>query len=62
VEPDSSALNNILSTSLNPIHNEPRIGDVKHSLADISKEKLLGYHPEVSFEEGLRKTLEGFHQ
>ena len=36
-----------------------RTGDVKHSLADISKaEKLLGYKPLISFETGLAKTIE----
>ena len=35
-----------------------RAGDVKHSLADISKtEKALGYKPLVNFEEGLKKTV-----
>ena len=38
-----------------------RAGDVKHSLADISKaEKLLGYKPLVHFEEGLKKTVEWY--
>lgn len=39
----------------------PRLGDVKHTRADISKiKKLLGYDLRVSFEEGLRKTVEWF--
>jgi UDP-glucose 4-epimerase len=34
---------------------------VTHSLADISAaKKFLGYEPKVSFEEGLRKTVEFF--
>jgi UDP-glucose 4-epimerase len=38
-----------------------REGDVKHSLADISRsEKQLGYHPRVNFEEGLRRTVEWY--
>jgi nucleoside-diphosphate-sugar epimerase len=38
-----------------------RAGDVKHSLADISKaEKHLGYRPSVYFEEGLKKTVEWY--
>jgi UDP-glucose 4-epimerase len=38
-----------------------REGDVKHSLADISSaEKHLGYKPQVSFEEGLRRTIEWY--
>jgi UDP-glucose 4-epimerase len=40
-------------------HTKARPGDVKHSRADISKaERILGYRPQVSFEEGLRKTVE----
>lgn len=35
-----------------------RAGDVKHSLADLSRaEKYLGYKPSVDFEEGLRRTI-----
>jgi len=56
-------IDDLLATSLTPAYAEPRAGDVKHSLADISKaEKLLGYHPKVSFEEGLGKTIEGIRQ
>lgn len=39
----------------------PRLGDVRHTRADISKaRKLLGYNPQVDFEEGLKKTIEWF--
>jgi len=35
-----------------------RAGDVKHSLADMTRaEKHLGYKPSVSFEDGLRLTI-----
>jgi nucleoside-diphosphate-sugar epimerase len=38
-----------------------KIGDVKHSLADINKaNRILGYDPQVDFEEGLRKTVDWF--
>jgi UDP-N-acetylglucosamine 4-epimerase len=40
-----------------------RTGDVKHSLADITKAKqLLGYDPEISVEEGLRRTFDWYKQ
>jgi nucleoside-diphosphate-sugar epimerase len=40
-----------------------RAGDVKHSLADLSRtEKALGYTPKVSFEEGLRSTVEWYRE
>jgi UDP-N-acetylglucosamine 4-epimerase len=46
-----------------PVYGPERKGDVKHSLADISKaEKLLGYHPGVSVEEGLRKSFEWYRE
>ena len=38
-----------------------RAGDVKHSLADLSRtEKYLGYKPLVNFEEGLRRTVDWY--
>jgi UDP-glucose 4-epimerase len=38
-----------------------RAGDVKHSLADLSRaEKHLGYKPQVQFEEGLRRTIDWY--
>src|SRR6266436_8305560 len=38
-----------------------RAGDVKHSLADISRaEQYLGYKPKVDFEEGLSRTIEWY--
>jgi UDP-glucose 4-epimerase len=38
-----------------------RTGDVKHSLADISRaEQYLGYKPKVDFEEGLGRTIEWY--
>jgi UDP-N-acetylglucosamine 4-epimerase len=50
-------------SNLQPIHGPERQGDVKHSLADISKARtLLGYDPIVSVEEGLRKTLRWYQE
>jgi UDP-glucose 4-epimerase len=44
-----------------PRYAETRTGDVKHSLADISRAKeAFGYDPAVSFEEGLRRTVEWY--
>jgi UDP-glucose 4-epimerase len=38
-----------------------RAGDVKHSLADLSRtEKHLGYKPKVNFKEGLRRTVDWY--
>lgn len=42
-----------------PTYAPHRPGDIKHSLADIEKaQRLLGYAPEVSVRDGLRKTWE----
>lgn len=41
----------------NPVYRDFRAGDVRHSLADISKaNKLLGYNPEYSIQKGLDKA------
>jgi UDP-N-acetylglucosamine/UDP-N-acetyl-alpha-D-glucosaminouronate 4-epimerase len=55
------ALQGLTSYSGSPIHGAERGGDIKHSLADISlAEKHLGYKPKVSFEDGLRRTVEWY--
>ncbi len=47
--------------AVNPEFGPERKGDVKYSLADISKaQQLLGYEVKVSVEEGLRRTLEWY--
>lgn len=54
-------LNELLGTDLDPIYDDPRPGDVRHSHAEISKAReLLGYDPEVGFVDGLRRTVEWF--
>ncbi|MGB6339377.1 MAG: SDR family oxidoreductase [Candidatus Aminicenantaceae bacterium] len=46
---------------IEPVHEEERPGDVKHSFADISKaEALLNYKPRVSLKDGLLRTIEWF--
>jgi UDP-N-acetylglucosamine 4-epimerase len=54
-------LKKITGVNVEPVYAPERVGDVKHSLADISKAKaLLEYDPAVSVEEGLRQTWEWF--
>ena len=51
-------LKKISQSDIEPVHAPERAGDVQHSLADISKAKnLLGYNPQCSVEEGLKKTF-----
>jgi nucleoside-diphosphate-sugar epimerase len=51
----------LTSYSGSPIYGAERGGDIKHSLADISSaEKHLGYKPKVSFEDGLKRTVDWY--
>ncbi|MGZ8554718.1 MAG: SDR family oxidoreductase [Chitinophagaceae bacterium] len=48
-------------SELVPQHGPDRAGDVKHSLADVSKAKtVLGYNPSVSVKTGLKTTFEWY--
>ncbi len=54
-------LNDLLGTDLEPVHEAPRPGDVRHSLADLERAREgLGYEPRVGFAEGLRRTVASF--
>lgn len=54
-------LNKIMRKSIRPVFGPPRAGDVFRTSADISKiQRMLDYKPVVSFEEGLRNTVNWF--
>lgn len=54
-------LNGILGTDFEPVFEPERPGDVKSTYADISLAgELLDYSPQVSFEDGMRYTVEYF--
>jgi UDP-glucose 4-epimerase len=54
-------LQGLTSYTGQPKYGPERGGDIKHSLADISKaEAGLGYKPKVNFEEGLRRTVDWY--
>jgi len=56
-------LSRIIGYSDQPRYAPPRAGDVKHSLADISRtQAAFGYQPTVDFENGLRRTVEWYKQ
>ena len=56
-------LQDIMGVNIPAKYTDPRPGDVKHSLADISKaEKLLGYKVDVPVFEGLKRTATWFRQ
>ncbi|HIH22899.1 TPA: NAD-dependent epimerase/dehydratase family protein [Candidatus Micrarchaeota archaeon] len=52
-------LNSILGTNVTPDYASERVGDIKHSCADISKaRKSLGFFPTYQFKDGLRMTID----
>lgn len=45
-----------MGKNLKPIYNKPRKGDIKHSVADISKaKKKIGFQPNYSLEKGIKE-------
>jgi len=56
-------LKSIAGSTIDAMHREDRAGDVKNSLADISKaQKMLNYHPAISCKEGLKITFDWFKE
>lgn len=56
-----NTLKEFAGSSSSPVFREKRIGDIPHSLADISKAKSkLHYYPEFSVKQGLEKALEWY--
>jgi nucleoside-diphosphate-sugar epimerase len=52
-------INEILGTDLDPVYDDPRPGDVRHSMADLDLvREELDYEPEVEFQDGLQRTIE----
>lgn len=55
-------LRELLSSDVEPAYAAPRPGDIKHSLADLSRARTeLGYEPSVLLRDGLERTIEYFH-
>ncbi|MDO7689037.1 MAG: NAD-dependent epimerase/dehydratase family protein, partial [Pirellulales bacterium] len=58
-----SSINRILGSQLTPQYAPERVGDIRHSCADISKAVTkLGYKPQVGFEEGMARTINWLRQ
>jgi UDP-glucose 4-epimerase len=51
---------NIIGVEPHPLYAAPRPGDIRHSLADISRARSLGYSPDYDLEEALRETIRWF--
>ena len=65
---DSTSLNELVNilkretgVTLEVTHGPNRVGDIEHSLADVSKAKdRIGYSPDVDIDEGLKRTVAWF--
>jgi nucleoside-diphosphate-sugar epimerase len=58
-----AAVKAVTGATVDPIYMEPRVGDVRDSLADLTKaRRLLDYAPMVPFEEGLRRTIAWYRE
>lgn len=56
-----NAIGELLGKTQPPLYREARSGDIRNSLADISKaQRLLGYDPTYTFPDGLKVTVEYF--
>ncbi|HEY6766292.1 MAG TPA: SDR family oxidoreductase [Candidatus Sulfotelmatobacter sp.] len=56
-------LKQLTSFTGEPKYTAERGGDIKHSLADISRaETRLGYRPQVDFEEGINRTVAWYRE
>ncbi len=54
-------INNILGREIQPKYEEAHPGDIRHSLADITKaQEMLGYRPRVSIMDGLQSTIDWY--
>jgi nucleoside-diphosphate-sugar epimerase len=54
-----AALQSITDSKVAPIHGPERVGDVRHSLADLGRARtLLGFEPQIELALGLRHTVQ----
>ncbi len=57
------ALEKRIGSGLSPRYAEPRAGDVKHSMADITRiGRDLGFEPTIGFEEGIDATVRWYQE
>lgn len=56
----AKVMGKILAKEVRPRYESARAGDIKHSLADISRAKGMGYFPKYDLEEALIETIQWF--
>ncbi len=57
----AETITGIMGKDIQPVHREPRPGDIRHSRADISRAKTFGYQPKYDLKAGLKETIEWSH-
>ncbi len=58
-----NTIRELLGKDIAPKYLPPRFGDIKHSLADVSRAKeVIGYEPFVTFDEGIRKAIDWYKE
>ena len=56
-------INQHLGTDIKPEYQDPRPGDVRHSLADVTAAgRVIGYEPRVMFDEGLELSIDWYRR
>jgi UDP-glucose 4-epimerase len=56
-------LTELVGQTIEPAFAPPRAGDIRHSYADItSASAVLGYQPTINLAEGLRETVDWYHE
>lgn len=59
----AATLNELMDSDLPPLHADPRPGDIRHSLADVSLAgDMLGFEPQTTLADGLRQTIDWFQK
>ena len=53
-------IKDVMGTDVEPTYLNPRTGDIKHSLADISRAKTFGFNPSPDFKDDLAETVKWF--
>ncbi len=54
-------LGTLVGSDVQPVYADPRAGDVRHSMAEVSRARsLLAWDPEVEFHDGLERTVEWY--
>ena len=57
----ANGLREQIGTDIEPVHGPARPGEVRHSLADVSRARRdLGYEPRIGLTEGLHRTVTHF--